>query len=82
MGNLENIICKYVTDTSIELSDNTNLMRDLELSSLDFADILCDIEDYYGIEVNEKDINNIMTIGEIKSIIDEYISYCDRGLVT
>uniref|UniRef100_UPI003FA425A5 phosphopantetheine-binding protein n=1 Tax=Coprococcus sp. AM97-06 TaxID=2997993 RepID=UPI003FA425A5 len=57
MGNLENIICKYVTDTSIELSDNTNLMRDLELSSLDFADILCDIEDYYGIEVNEKDIN-------------------------
>lgn len=66
MGNLENIICKYVTDTSIELSDNTNLMRDLELSSLDFADILCDIEDYYGIEVNEKDINNIMTIGEIK----------------
>lgn len=62
MGNLENIICKYVTDTSIELSDNTNLMRDLELSSLDFADILCDIEDYYGIEVNEKDINNIMTV--------------------
>ena len=70
MGNLENIICKYVTDTSIELSDNTNLMRDLELSSLDFADILCDIEDYYGIEVNEKDINNIMTIGEIKSYIE------------
>ena len=70
MGNLENIICKYVTDTSIELSDNTNLMRDLELSSLDFADILCDIEDYYGIEVNEKDINNIMTIGEIKSHIE------------
>ena len=70
MGNLENIICKYVIDTSIELSDNTNLMRDLELSSLDFADILCDIEDYYGIEVNEKDINNIMTIGEIKSYIE------------
>lgn len=70
MGNLENIICKYVTDTNIELSDNTNLMRDLELSSLDFADILCDIEDYYGIEVNEKDINNIMTIGEIKSYIE------------
>ena len=70
MGNLENIICKYVTDTSIELSDNTNLMRDLELSSLDFADILCDIEDYYGIQVNEKDINNIMTIGEIKSYIE------------
>lgn len=70
MGNLENTICKYVTDTSIELSDNTNLMRDLELSSLDFADILCDIEDYYGIEVNEKDINNIMTIGEIKSYIE------------
>lgn len=70
MGNLENIICKYVTDTSIELSDNTNLMRDLELSSLDFTDILCDIEDYYGIEVNEKDINNIMTIGEIKSYIE------------
>lgn len=70
MGNLENIICKYVTDTSIELSGNTNLMRDLELSSLDFADILCDIEDYYGIEVNEKDINNIMTIGEIKSYIE------------
>lgn len=45
-------------------------MRDLELSSLDFADILCDIEDYYGIEVNEKDINNIMTIGEIKSYIE------------
>lgn len=65
MGNLENIICKYVTDTSIELSDNTNLMRDLELSSLDFADILCDIEDYYGIEVNEKDINNIMTVYSI-----------------
>lgn len=70
MGNLESIICKYVTDTSVELSDNTNLMRDLELSSLDFADIICDIEDYYGIEVNEKDINNIMTIGEIKSYIE------------
>ena len=50
---LKEIIYDYLGDEP-ELSEDTLLTEDLGLSSLDLVSIVGDIEDSFGIEVDEK----------------------------
>ena len=52
----------------IELS--TNFKKDLGLDSFSFVNIICDIEEKYGVELEEEQYRKINTIGELIAYID------------
>lgn len=70
-----NIIIDFISETQkIDkslLSADTNIIRDIEMSSFDVMDMCCQLEEQYGIEIIDEDLVNIQTIGEIALYIEE-----------
>jgi len=54
------------------VTPESNLVTDFGLSSLDLAEIVCDIEDEFDIEIPEKDLVRIKTIQDIYDYIDTH----------
>ena len=52
------------------ITPDTNLSEDLEADSLDVVDLLMSIEDEFGIEVPDEEIENIKTVDQLVKYIE------------
>lgn len=66
---IKNLIKEYVDITDDEITPETNPVTDLHLNSYDFISIIGRLENDLGIEINERDLRNIETLGELDSYI-------------
>lgn len=53
-----------------KVTADTDLQEDLGADSLDVVDLLMSIEDEFGVEVPDDDIENIKTVGSLVSYIE------------
>ncbi len=53
------------------MTADTKIADDLGADSLDLVDLLMSIEDEFGIEIPDEDVENIQTIGDIVDYIDK-----------
>ena len=61
---LKEIITNYVEVNPDDITENSRLIEDIGLNSYDFMCMLGDVEDEYGISVDEAEIVNLRTVGE------------------
>lgn len=54
------------------VTPQSNLVTDFGLSSLDLAEMVCDIEDEFDLEIPEKDLVRIKTLQDIYDYIDTH----------
>lgn len=66
---LEKIIQEYTEDTSISINENTALIADLGLNSLDIVNLACNVEDEFDIEIPDRAIKDFKTIGDVVAYI-------------
>ena len=52
------------------MNDKTNLVKDLELESLDLVDLVAAFEDEFKVEILDKDIKNLQTVEDIVNYIE------------
>ena len=58
-------IIAEITDKDISLvTENANLVNDLDADSLDMLEIIMRVEDECGIEISPEDVDEIKTVGE------------------
>ncbi len=60
-----------VDEASITLE--TSILNDLEADSLDLVEVIMAIEEEFGIEVPDEEVEKISTVGEAISFINELI---------
>ena len=53
-----------------KVTADTDLQEDLRADSLDVVDLLMSIEDEFGVEVPDDEIENIKTVGSLVSYIE------------
>ncbi|WP_337400944.1 acyl carrier protein [Ruminococcus sp.] len=53
-----------------KITADTDLQEDLGADSLDVVDLLMSIEDEFGVEVPDDEIENIKTVGSLVSYIE------------
>ena len=53
-----------------KINDKTNLVKDLELESLDLVDLVAAFEDEFKVEILDKDIKNLQTVEDIVNYIE------------
>ncbi len=53
-----------------KVTADTDLQEDLGADSLDVVDLLMSIEDEFGVEVPDEEIENIKTVGSLVSYIE------------
>ncbi len=55
-----------------KLNEKTNLVKDLEIESLDLVDLVAAFEEKFEIEIADKDIKNLQTVGDIIAYAEKH----------
>ena len=55
-----------------KITDDLNLKTDLDADSIDFVEIVLELEDTFGEEINDEDAEKLSTIGEVVDYIAEH----------
>ena len=66
-----NLIKEITEIPTSKIKEDTNLVEDLELDSLDLTEIFAEIEDKYNIEILDDDIYNLQTVNDIIEYIED-----------
>ena len=65
------IIRENTGDDSVVINENTVLIADLGLSSLDLVTLACEVEDEFDIEIPDRAITDFKTVGDVISFIEK-----------
>lgn len=57
-------------DNDIEIDENTVILRDLNVDSLDMVELVCAVEDEFDISIADKKIKSIITIKDLIDYIE------------
>lgn len=72
---IKDLIANYVELDGKEVTTESRFIEDLGFNSYDFMSLIGEIEDEYDVEVNEKQVVKIKTVGEaieyINSLVEE-----------
>ena len=55
-----------------KINEKTKLVKDLEVESLDLVDLVGAFEEEFGVEIADKDIKNLQTVGDIIKYAEEH----------
>lgn len=55
------------------ITADTNFTEELNADSLDVVDMLMSLEDEFDVEIPDEEIENIQTVGDLVSFIEEHM---------
>ncbi len=55
------------------ISADTDFVEDLNADSLDVVDMLMTLEDEFDVEIPDEEVENIRTVGDLVSFIEEHM---------
>ena len=64
------IICGYAKVPKESITPETNVLTGLNLTSMDFMEMICEFEEKFGHEVPERDFGKLVMIKDIVEYID------------
>ena len=70
-----NLISETLEIPKEKINEKANLVSDLELESLDLVDLIAAFENKYNIEILDKDIKTLQTVGDIIKYIENKNAY-------
>lgn len=70
---LKAILYEYTGDCGADIDENTVLIGDLGLSSLDLVDMACTVEEEFAIEIPDRVIRDFRTVGDVLLFIRDEI---------
>ena len=59
-------------DKNIVIDENTVILRDLKINSLELVSLVCNVEDEFDIEIADNDIKLLITIGDLIEYIESH----------
>ena len=68
----KNIVAQYSNVAPEEITNNMRFREDLGFSSLDFMSFLGELEDTFDIELEEREVMKIVTIGEALELLENF----------
>ena len=72
---LQRVIDLFVTmaDTDDEITEESELIEDLGISSMDVLFLISSLEEEFKIKVSEKEIRKMVTIGDVTEVIERLV---------
>ena len=68
---IREIICDQLDLVEDKVTMDSDIMEDFEADSLDVVDLVMSIEDEFGLEVPDDQIENFRTVGDVVRYIEE-----------
>ena len=70
---LREVICRFVDIDPNTLTEDTNIRSELGLNSLELINIAVAIEDEFDVEIPDREVGNIETLGDAIKVIQKYM---------
>ena len=70
---MREVICRYVELDPNTLTEETNIRSELGLNSLELINIAVAIEDEFDVEIPDREVSNLETLGDAIRIIEKYM---------
>ncbi len=70
---LREVICCFVDIDPNSLTEETNIRSELGLNSLELINIAVAIEDEFDVEIPDREVANIETLGDAIRVIEQYM---------
>lgn len=70
---LREVICRFVEIDPEKLTEETNIRSELGLNSLELINIAVAIEDEFDVEIPDREVGNIETLGDAMKVIQKYM---------
>ena len=67
---IKNQIAELLNVEPEKVTAESNLITDLKADSMDIATLLLEVEEKYGIEISEDDMDSLQTVGDIIQYIE------------
>ena len=67
------IICDQLEIDEGKVTMDTDIVNDLDADSLDIVDLVMSLEDEYGLEMPDEEVEKIKTVGDVVRYIEERI---------
>lgn len=67
---IKEVICGYVDVEPEDITENSRLISDLKLSSLDIVMIFVELEKLFNVKIPEKLYQKVKTVGGLKEYIE------------
>lgn len=67
------LICQFVDIEPSKLSAETNIRSELGLNSLELINMALAIEEEFDVEIPDREVANIETIGDAIRVIEKYM---------
>lgn len=67
---LKNIITQYVEVDGSKITEDARFIEDLGFTSYDFMSMVGELEEEFDIEVDERDVTDIITVGQALKYIE------------
>ncbi len=61
---IKELICNYVEADPADITENSRFIEDLGFNSYDFISMLGDLEEEFGVTIDETEITDVHTVGE------------------
>ncbi len=68
---LTKIICEHTGNNNITITEDTILIADLGLNSLDLVNLAVKVEDEFDIEIPDRAIKDFKTVGDVIAFIEK-----------
>ncbi len=72
----EKLVEIFQKETGIKdltINKDTVLRNDLKINSYDFVQVICAIEDEFDIEIPDRDLAKMITVGDVTDYIESHI---------
>jgi len=68
---IREIICEQLDLDEDKVTMDSNIVTDFDADSLDIVDLVMSLEDEYGLEVPDDEIENFHTVGDIVRYVED-----------
>ena len=65
---------KLCETDELELNEDTSIVSDMELSSMEFLAFISELEGVTGVHLKERELRNVDTLGELAELISEKLN--------
>lgn len=68
---LKKIFEDYTGTPVPEFSEDTVFTTDMVMNSFEIFGLICEVEDHFGIEIPDRELMKLVTVGDLVAYIDE-----------
>ena len=71
---LKQIFENFTGNEIPDFSEDTLLTADMGLNSFELFDLICEIEEHFGIEIPDRELMKLVTLGDLVRFIDSEVN--------